>query len=466
MKLARWPRPREGATIGQSTSRDSQSAGEPRPAAPLRNEPATRARTFRQWRDLVVVGYSHAGQHAYIAGVGIAIPFIVAAFHVSYAVIGVALAIIASTGSLWQIAALVTRRTSSRVLLFAQDVGSTLGAVISALAPGIAVFMAGRLVQAWSTWPQHPIGSAYLANRHPRRRGTILSWHVTAGNVGTLVTPLALTSVIAAGGWRDGFWLLAALLATTAVVVGVGMDGRWRTTPRLEGARGEGGDATAAHAQQVGHSHIPAGWHAAWHELVAMIRQRPLATLLAAGALAAGGQGIGILSVYLPSYLKSSLRLSPFDLGAVMTVVYVGAVVGPVAMGHLSDRLGHHGVLLANYLLGAAALAGVVLAGSALGALAGVGLAVGVFSYSELSLRQTLFSDHLGRSGQRAGFGLFFAVSQSLGAAWVAITGILVTDVGFHVAIFTMAGTFLAAAAVVMGGIPRAPRHQHANGTT
>jgi len=186
-----------------------------------------------------------------------------------------------------------------------------------------------------------------------------------------------------------------------------------------------------------------------------MVRERPLATLLVAGALGAGGQGIGIVSVYLPSYLKSGLRFDAFDLAAVMTTVYVGAVAGPVLMGHLSDRFGHRGLLLANYVLGAAALAGVVAAGRGIVVLAAVGLAVGIFCYSELSLRQTLFSDYLGRGAQRAGFGLFFAVSQSLAALWVAIVGVLVTDVGFHAAILAMAATFLAAAGIVVIGIRR-----------
>lgn len=395
---------------------------------------------------------------------GIAIPFVVAAFHVSYALVGMALAAATLTGSLWQIAAVVIRRTSSRLLLFAQDVGSTLGAVLSAMAPGIGVFMVGRVAQAWSTWPQHPVGSAYLADRHPGRRGSVLSWHITAGNLGTLVAPLVVTGIIASAGWRWGFWFLAALLATTAVAVAAGMEGRWRQTPGRPAIR-----ATEASPESRGGAPAPstaplsssaadrAGdrWRQAWRELVAMVRQRPLATLLVAGALGAGGQGIGIVSVYLPSYLKTGLRFDAFDLAAVMTTVYVGAVAGPVLMGHLSDRFGHRGLLLANYVLGAAALAGVVAAGRGLVVLAAVGLAVGVFCYSELSLRQTLFSDFLGRGTQRAGFGLFFAVSQSLAALWVAIVGVLVTDVGFHVAILVMAATFLAAAGIVVIGIRR-----------
>jgi len=393
----------------------------------------------RRLRDLLVVGYSHSGQHAYVAGIGIAVPFVVSAFHVSYAVVGLLLAAATMTGSLWQVLAAVVRRTSSRLLLVGQNVGSAVGAVIGALAPGIGVFFVGRLVQAWSTWPQHPIGAAYLSRRHPSRRGSVLSWHVTAGNIGTLVAPLAVTAVIAADGWRWGLWLLAALLASTAVVVAVGLPGAWRSS--------DGADATPGQ--------IRSSLHQAWSQFAMLVRQRPVAALLVAGTVAAGGQGIGILSVYLPSYLKSDLHFSAFDLGAAMTVVYLGAVIGPVLMGTLSDRVGHRGILLINYLLGAIALLVLIDVGHGVVALAGIGLAVGVFSYSELSLRQTLFSDYLDSDAQRAGFGLFFAISQSIGAAWVAIIGIVVTDVGFRAAFVLMAATFAAAAVIVAVGTRR-----------
>jgi MFS family permease len=355
---------------------------------------------------------------------------VVAAFGVSYAEMGALLAVATMTGSLLQLLAGPLARVPSRVLLLGQNVGSSAGALLGAVAPGIAVFFAGRLVQGWSTWPQHPVGAAFLSRRHPGHRGSVLSWHVTAGNMGTLVAPLAMTAVIGAGGWRWGFVFLAAALASTAVVVALGMPGPWRRGP-------------------AGPDQPRVTLRGSWAEFTALVRQRPVAALLAAGMIAAGGQGIGILSVYLPAYLKTGLGFSPGTLGAVMTVVYAGAVIGPVLMGSVSDRGGHRGALLANYLLGAGALLLVPAAGSGAVALAVVGLAVGVFSYSELSLRQTVFADYLDDGAQRAGFGVFFALSQAVGALWVAVIGEIVTSAGFHAAFYAMAATFAAAAAVV-----------------
>jgi MFS family permease len=408
-----------------------------------------------------VVGWSHAGQHAYVAGLGVAIPFVVAGFHSDYAVVGALLSVSAIAGSALQSLALVVRRVSARALLTMQNVGSALGAAISAVAPGIGVFMGGRFLQAVAGWPQHPIGSSYLSNRYPERKGTILSWHVTAGNVGTLVAPLAVGAVIASGGWQWGFGLLSILLATTALGVALFLPASWKLLPeRLARPGGMGTTLQASRERAPGASpFVRADLEPASlpqpsfkQQVVNLVRQRPVLALLVAGTIAAGGQGIGILGVYVPAYLHTSLHFSALKLSILLTVVYVGAVVGPVLMGTIADHVGHRIVLLANYALGAAALVGFYAVGKGVWGLAAIGLGMGIFSYSELSLRQTLFSDYLSVGLARAGFGIFFTVSQSIGAIWVAIIGLVITEVSFGAAFLVMAFTFLVAGVIVLSG--------------
>jgi predicted MFS family arabinose efflux permease len=189
-----------------------------------------------------------------------------------------------------------------------------------------------------------------------------------------------------------------------------------------------------------------------WHRLRSLMRQRPIFALLLAGTIAAGGQGIGIVGVYTPGYLHTSLHLSALGLTVILTLLYAGAVVGPILMGSIADRTNHKVVLIANYGLGAAALLLFVLIGRGLFGLALVGVAIGIFSYSELSLRQTVFADYLPPGMSRAAFGVFFTVSQSIGALWIAIIGITVTDSGFRAAFVLMAMTFVVAALVVLWG--------------
>jgi len=393
-------------------------------------------------RDILVVGWSHVGQHAFTAGLGVAIPFVIVGLHTNYAVVGILLSIASICGSALQALAIIVRRASARTLLTVQNIGSTVGAITCALAPGIFVFCAGRLLQSSFGWPQHPVGSSYLTDRHPDQRGKILSWHVTAGNVGTLIAPFAIGGAIAAFGWRAGFWVLAAILATTAIVTAVWLPVSWHRLVAL--------------APDSPHETFRSG-------LRRLLAQPPVLALLIAGVVAAGGQGLGIVGVYTPSFLRSDLHMSIFTLSAILTVLYVGAVIGPILMGTIADRLDHRGVLLVNYLLGALGLASFVVAGKNPLVLSLIGLCIGIFSYSELSLRQTVFSDYLPEGLARAGFGIFFTVSQSLGAIWVAIIGIIVDRVGFKPAFYTMAATFVAAAIIVALGTRRKPANRVAS---
>jgi MFS family permease len=387
-----------------------------------------------------MVGYSHAGQHAYTASLGVVIPYVATAFHVSYALVGVVLAVAAIASSVLQGVASFVRSVTTRTLLVAQNLGGAIGAAIGAAAPVFWVFGLGRFVQAATGWPQHPVGSAYLTNRHPSHRGSVLSWHVTGGNVGTLVAPLVTTSIIAVAGWHWALGAVALILLSTVFVA------RFGIAPAKPASAPDEPTTTRERLRT------------ALEELKVLLRRREAAVILAVGMIAAGGQGIGILSVYVPSYLHTGLHLKALALGAVLTVLYVGAVVGPVLTGHLADRLGHRAMLLANYALGASALVGFALVGRGLVVLALVGLATGLFSYSELPLRQTLFSDYSEGTAARSAFGIFFTVSQTVGALWVAIIGILITTVGFHGAFFAMAGTFVAAGVLIALGTRARPR--------
>jgi MFS family permease len=131
-------------------------------------------------------------------------------------------------GGFLQASAGLLRRVSARAVTTAQDAGIAAASLLAAFAPSFGIFAAARVLGNAVSWPQHPVGSAYLSDRFPHRWATVLSWHTAGGSIGTVTVPLFLSAVIAAAGWRDGLIVLGVVLLAGAVIVRVAlpMEGR------------------------------------------------------------------------------------------------------------------------------------------------------------------------------------------------------------------------------------------------
>ena len=383
-------------------------------------------------RALVVMTIAHGIQHFYVAGLAITYPFIVADLHVSYAVLGVVLTVAGVAGGLLQGAAGVLRNARARGVLALQNAGLAASAALAAVAPGFGLFAAARLLGALVSWPQHPVGSAYLSDRFPTRRGTVLSWHTAGGSIGTVTVPLLVTAVIAAAGWRWALVALGGALAVGAALVGLALPS--------ERPHEAGGPAETEKTS-----------------LRQLLRQPGVAAVLAASTIAAGGRGLGTVSTYAPAFLKSGLRLPTLTVGIVFTVIMAASVVGPVLGGSLADRVGRRRTLIVTYFAAAVALCAFGFAGAHLALLVPFGLLVGVFAYAESPLLQAVFSDLIGPGRARSAFGTFFAIAYGIGALWTALLGWIITAAGFPAAFATMAGSFVLAGLIVIKGLKESP---------
>lgn len=372
---------------------------------------------------------SHAVQHFYVGGLAVTYPLVVAAFHISYGVLGAVLTAAGLAGGLLQGAAGLVQRLPARTVLALQNLTLAAVTAIAAAAPGFALFGAARVAGSGVSWPQHPVGSAYLSERFPQRRGAVLSWHTVGGSLGTVAVPLIASAIITAAGWRWALAALAALIAVGGVLVRLALPAERRP------ARPAPGAAPARPARQL------------WSVLL----RRRVALVLAAATIAAGGRGLGTITTYLPAYLKSDLHLSQLTVGVVFTTVMAASVAGPVAAGYLADRVGRTRLLVGAYVGGAAALTGFAFAGRGLPGLLLTGVAVGVLAYAESPLLQAVFADATGRHGGRAAFGAFFAIAYGVGALWLAVLGWVIDKFGFTTAFVVMAASFLVSAGLVLG---------------
>ena len=389
---------------------------------------------------LAVVTFSHAIQHVYVAGLAVAYPFVVASLHVSYGALGIMLGVAGVVGGLLQALAGSVRGASARFLLSVQNFGMAAASLLGGLASGFALFGAARCLGSVVSWPQHPVGSAVLAERFPKRRAYALSWHVAGGSIGTAVVPLAMSALIASYGWRVGVVMLAVPTAIGGVLVA------WKLAAQAP-ERGTNATGTAKTATR-GHRGV----------LRDIFKSRQARGAMIAGTIAAGGRGLGTLVVFVPAYLRSGLHLHAIAVGGLFSALVIGSIVGPVLTGRAADRVGRRRLLLVVYVLGAATIAAFVSVGSDILALGAVGVLVGVFAYSESPLLQAVFADGLGDTGHQKAFGYYFAVSYGIGSVWTIALGEIIDAAGFHWAFFVMAMSFVAAALVVWWARPAVPR--------
>jgi MFS family permease len=381
-----------------------------------------------QQRELVgLVSFSHALQHIYVAVLPLTYPLAIVEFHTSYTALGILLGVVAAVGGFLQGAAFLYQRVSARLVLTLQNLLMAATAVGIGLAPNFTVFGLGRFLGAAVSSPQHPVGNAVLARAFPSRSGTVLSWHTTGGNVGTLVVPLLASVIIARWGWRAAVIAFAVPIALGGLVIAA----RMRREPAEVTALTEG--RTTLRVRD------------------AVLRRDTLA-ILAASTIAAGGRGLGVVNGYVPAYLTSGLHLNQLLVGVIFTVVLGGSVVGPLASGVLADRFGRRLLVVVTYLFGAAGLALFGMAGANVALL----LAFGVFAYAESPLLQALYADAIQGAPQQAAFGAYFAISYGAGSAWIAILGWSIDHLGFTASFLIMAGSFVVAASTLLLA-PRPP---------
>jgi MFS family permease len=388
-------------------------------------------------RALAVMSAGHAIQHFYVAGLAVTYPFVVADLHVSYGQLGVVLTAAGLIGGLLQGMAGLLRRSRARVVLTGQNAGLAAATLLGAVAPGFGVFAAARVAGGVVSWPQHPVGSAYLSERFPHRRATVLSWHTAGGSVGTVTVPLLATAVIATAGWRWALVALAAALGLGAVLVAVALPPEAHHTHPADDAGAGGADRAPVSLRRL-------------------LARREVLAVLAASTVAAGGRGLGTLSTYIPADLRSGLHLPALTVGAVFTAVMAASIAGPLLGGSLGDRFGRRRALIVTYLTGAAALVAFGFTGRDVTLLVVLGVVVGLLAYTESPLLQAVFSDLTEDGAARSTFGAFFAIAYGVGSLWTALLGWVIDRFGFPAAFATMAGSFVLAAAILALGTPAA----------
>lgn len=384
-------------------------------------------------RILLLVSASHASQHMYSALLPLTYSYVLIAFHINYAELGLAVAASSVVGGLSQITAgYVSRRVTARWILGSQNLIVGLCAVLGSLAPTYPLFAGAQGVAQLGASQQHPVGSAVLARTYPDRRGSVLTVHTISGSLGSLLIPLPAAVMLSRLGWRPTMLILSAPLFLMGVILLLTFPVMAR--PRLQ-------------------TSLPGRSRLRWPSLprAEMIHPRVVILGILAATVAAAGRGLGTLNAYVPLFLRNRAHVPEVEVGLIFDLMLLGAVVGPLIGGALSDRLGRLPVLWVAYAVAAVFVFALGRsAGMPLPIIVMLALAVGVFAYIENPLLQALVSDGVTSEGQSSVFGIYFTLAYGVGSLWLALLGWVIGAFGFPAAFSIMAGSYLVAGALLI----------------
>ncbi len=381
---------------------------------------------MRPIRTLWLLAGAHAVNHALAILLPLVYLQVIDEMHVDAAAIAILSAVGSLTSGLAQLGySGLTRAFSRRAILVAGGIVFGGGMALQGLVHSFGAFSAANVASKIGASPQHPVGNALLAEQFPpHRRGFAISAHIAGGNVGTLAVPLIGTWLIAGIGWRS----TVILFGVPAILIAIAIAALVRES---------GADRQAARA----HGSLR-------NAFASVLRDRDLLMLYFASVVAAGGRGLGVITLFVPLYLSEVLHLDSTTIGWMYTVLLLGSVPAPLAAGWLSDRIGRRPVILAAYLFAAAGMALFVLAGSNLAVVwAAIGV-ISVFAYVESPQLQAILADIAPPAVRDTAFSTYFTLAFGVGSLWTAVFGVILGaagDVaGLPMVFWIMALTFVA----------------------
>ncbi|MGH2357691.1 MAG: MFS transporter [Candidatus Limnocylindria bacterium] len=384
---------------------------------------------------LGLLALAHAVIHAQSALMPLVYPIVIHEFGLDAGDIGTFIAITTAVGGSMQLAyGFLTRYVARPTLLAGGQLLFGASLMVAGLSHSVAQLLASVSAARIGASPQHPVGNALLSDSFPaERRGFAISAHIAGGNVGTVLVPF-----VAAGGGAFGIGLLELVgwqatlaifgipaLATGALIaLAVREDGAYRRAARASGS-------VRAQLREV-------------------LGRSDLRLILGASLVAAGGRGLDIVAPFMLLYLSGPLGLADDTVALLYALLLVGAVIGPILAGWLSDRFGRRRTLLVYYLLSALGIVAFMAAGANVFVLVPLLLPFGTAVFSESPVLQAYLADRASGPMRDVAFSVYFTFAFGIGAFWAFVVGNVVEAFGYPVAFGVMAASYLGAALLLL----------------
>lgn len=372
---------------------------------------------------------AHAVIHALSALMPLVYAMVVVEFGLSERDIGAFIAVTTAVGGAMQLLyGVVTRYVARPALLAGGQLVFAAGLLFGGLASSIGQLMAAISLTRVGASPQHVVGNALLSDVFPpRRRGFAISVHIAGGNVGTILVPFVGGFALLTIGWQATLAIFGIPAIVMCVLIALFVH-----------------EDHAAYRRQARES------GSVRDHLRAVLGRGDLRLIIGASLVAAGGRGLDIAAPFMILYMAGPLDLEASTVNLLYALLLVGAVLGPILAGVLSDRFGRRRTLVAYYVASAAGIGAFVAAGANLVLLVPLLLPFGTAVFSESPVLQAYLADRAVGPMRDMAFAVYFTLAFGIGAAWALVIGSIVASFGFTVAFGVMAASYLCAALLLL----------------
>ena len=284
--------------------------------------------------------------------------------------------------------------------------------------------LAARVVIDAGSSPQHPLGSSILSRYYPKARGWALTFHHSAGNLGSFIGPALASLALLYMGWRTAFVVFGIFSLAMGLTLFLLRD----YTSASDEAEGK---------QSLLKSNVNA-------YLLCLKNRKILLTSLVL-MVGAAGRGTGVNATYLVPFFMERFNITASTGGMLLTVMMGAGLIGPLVIAWLSDRSGKRIVTTQVTLLLSAIMTVWLVQHSQLGLLFYLNLILyGSVVQARGALTQIMIGDFATPELTDAAFSIYYFIGFISGPIWTLIIGYMMDHFGFTPAFYVAASTYIA----------------------
>ncbi len=270
-----------------------------------------------------ILSISHIAQHLFL-GVPILYESIILELGLSYTQIGIVAAIGSVLSGFLQIVYSLAGRVIPRRLLIAWSSFSTaIGCFLTGVAVRFENVLGGTTLAGIGQAGPHPVSSSIISQKFDKKRiGLGLSLFYGLGYIGTITSPVLLSTIAIAGGWRASYYALGIVLLACAALTFIGLRGE------VAGDKASSEGTNRKFLSDVKSSFAVKG----------------VIPILIAQVFASGGTGMGVMTTWVSIYLRDPAKgfgLGIWEAGLISSLATIGGVLGTIYFGRVADKRGY-----------------------------------------------------------------------------------------------------------------------------